>query len=157
MSFPRSRLIASGGQSIGASASISVLPMNIQGWCPLGLTGWISLQSKGLSRVQDLFSKSVTFVFAFPESHALWEPLTPTWSNLWDFQPYLVSDTGKEEMQLLLQCGSWRTWTRWTKMAKNEALGYWKDYYGHFFFFFFFLKEATSLVLNPFPLWCLLF
>ena len=41
----------SGGQSIGASASASILPMNIQDWFPLGLTGWISLQSKGLSRV----------------------------------------------------------------------------------------------------------
>ena len=41
----------SGSQSIGASASASVLPMNIQGWFPLGLTGFISLQSKGLSRV----------------------------------------------------------------------------------------------------------
>ena len=46
-----SRLFASGDQSIGASASASVLPMNIQGWFPLGLTGLISLQSKGLSRV----------------------------------------------------------------------------------------------------------
>ena len=41
----------SGGQNIGVSASTSVLPMNIQDWFPLGLTGWISLQSKGLSRV----------------------------------------------------------------------------------------------------------
>ena len=41
----------SGGQSIGVSASASILPMNIQDWFPLGLTGWISLQSKGLSRV----------------------------------------------------------------------------------------------------------
>ena len=40
----------SGGQSIGVSSSISVLPMNIQDWLPLGWTGWISLQSKGLSR-----------------------------------------------------------------------------------------------------------
>ena len=47
--FPMSQFFASGGQSIGASAS--VLPMNIQDWFPLGLTGWISLQSKGLSRV----------------------------------------------------------------------------------------------------------
>ena len=48
-SFPMSQFFASGGQSIGASASASasVLPMNIQGWFPLGLTGWISLQSKG--------------------------------------------------------------------------------------------------------------
>ena len=44
-------LFPSGGQSTGASASASVLPMNSQGWFPLGLTGWISLQSKGLSRV----------------------------------------------------------------------------------------------------------
>ena len=44
-------LFASGGQSIGASVSASVLPMNIQGWSPLGLTGWISLVSKRLSRV----------------------------------------------------------------------------------------------------------
>ena len=50
-SFPMSRPFASGGQSIGASASASVLPMTIQGWFPLGLTGWISLLSKGLSRV----------------------------------------------------------------------------------------------------------
>ena len=50
-SFSMSRLFASGGQSIGASASASVLPMNIQGWFPLGLTSWISLLSKGLSRV----------------------------------------------------------------------------------------------------------
>ena len=50
-SFPMSQLFASGGQSTGASASASVLPMNIQDWFLLGLTGWISLQSKGLSRV----------------------------------------------------------------------------------------------------------
>ena len=50
-SFPVSQFFASGGQSIGVSASASVLPMNIQDWFPLGLTGWISLQSKGLSRV----------------------------------------------------------------------------------------------------------
>ena len=50
-SFPMSRLFASGGQSIGASTSASVLPMNIQCWSPLGLTRWISLQSKRLSRV----------------------------------------------------------------------------------------------------------
>ena len=46
-----SQFFASGGQSIGASASASVLPMNIQNWFPLGWTGWISLQSKWLSRV----------------------------------------------------------------------------------------------------------
>ena len=50
-SFPMSQFFASGGQSIGVSASASVLPMTIQDWFPLGQTGWISLQSKGLSRV----------------------------------------------------------------------------------------------------------
>ena len=48
-SFPMSPFFTSGGQSIGASASASVLPMSIQGWFPLGLTGLISLQSTGLS------------------------------------------------------------------------------------------------------------
>ena len=50
-SFPMSQFFTSGGQSIGVSASVSVLPMNIQDWFPLGWTGWISLQSKGFSRV----------------------------------------------------------------------------------------------------------
>ena len=50
-SFQMSQFFASGGQSTGASASASVLPMNIQSWFPLGLTGLISLLSKGLSRV----------------------------------------------------------------------------------------------------------
>ena len=50
-SFPKSQFFAWGGQSIGVSASTLVLPMNTQDWSPLGWTGWISLQSKGLSRV----------------------------------------------------------------------------------------------------------
>ena len=50
-SFPMSQAFSLGGQSIGASASVSVLPMNIQGWFHLGLIGLITLQSKGLSRV----------------------------------------------------------------------------------------------------------
>ena len=50
-SFPMSQLFAWGGQSIGVSASASVLPMNTQDWSPLGWIDWISLQSKGLSRV----------------------------------------------------------------------------------------------------------
>ena len=51
-SFQMSQLFTSGGQRIGVSASASVLPMNIQDWSPLGWTGWISLQSKGFSRVR---------------------------------------------------------------------------------------------------------
>ena len=50
-SFPVSQFLTSSSQSTGVSASASVLSMNIQGWFPLGLTGWISLQSKGLSGV----------------------------------------------------------------------------------------------------------
>ena len=58
-SFPMSQLFASGGWIIGASASASVLPMNIQGWFPLGWTGLISLLSKELSRV--FFSRTTTW------------------------------------------------------------------------------------------------
>ena len=50
-SFPMSQLFACGGQSIGVSVSVSVFPMNTQDWSPLGWTGWISLQSKRLSKV----------------------------------------------------------------------------------------------------------
>ena len=50
-SLPMSQFFISGGQSIGVLALVSILPMNIQDWFPLGWTGWISLQSKGLSRV----------------------------------------------------------------------------------------------------------
>ena len=64
-SFPMSRLFASSGQSIAASASASVFPMNIQDWFPLGLTCSISLQSKGLSRV---FSKSLLSALIFRHS-----------------------------------------------------------------------------------------
>ena len=53
-SFPMNQFFTSGDQSIGASASASVLPMNIQDWFPLGLTGLISLQSKGKRRVKKL-------------------------------------------------------------------------------------------------------
>ena len=65
-SFPVSQFFASGGQSIGVSASASVLPMNIQDWFPLGWTGWISLQSKGLSRVlQHHSSKALILLCSF--------------------------------------------------------------------------------------------
>ena len=58
-SFQIGRLFASGGQSIRVSASTSVLPMNIQDWFPLGWTGWISLQSKGLSSLLQHHSSKV--------------------------------------------------------------------------------------------------
>ena len=71
-SFPMSQFFTSGGQSIGASASASVLPMNVQDWFPLGLMGWISLQSKGLSRV---FSNTTV------KKHQFFGAQLSLWSN----------------------------------------------------------------------------
>ena len=68
-SFQMSQFFASGGQSTGVSASASVLPMNIQDWFPLGWTGWISLQSKGLSRV--FSSTTVQKYHFFRAQHSL--------------------------------------------------------------------------------------
>ena len=73
-SFPLSQFFASGGQSIGVSASASVLPMNIQGWLPLRLTGLISLQSKGLSRA--FFSTTVQKHQFFGAQPSLWFQLS---------------------------------------------------------------------------------
>ena len=71
-SFLMSQLFASCGQNIGVSASTSVLPMNIQGWFPLGLTGLISMQSKGLSRV---FSNTTV------QKHQFFSTQPSLWSN----------------------------------------------------------------------------
>ena len=71
-SFPMSRLFTSGNQSIGASASASVLPMNIHDWFPLGLTGLLSLQSKGLSKV---FSNTTV------RKHQFFSSQPSLWSN----------------------------------------------------------------------------
>ena len=71
-SFPTGWLITSDGQSTGASALGSVLPMNIQGWFPLGLTGLISLLSKGLSRV---FSSTTV------QEHQFFGAQPSLWSN----------------------------------------------------------------------------
>ena len=69
-SFPVSQLFASGGQSIGVSASTSVLPMCTQDWSPLGWTGWISLQSKGLSRVfSNTHSSKLSILWCPANSH----------------------------------------------------------------------------------------
>ena len=84
-SFIMSQFFASGGQSTGASASASVLPMNIQDWFPWGLTGWIPLQSKGLSRVFSipqfksinssvlsfLYSPTLTSIHDYWKNHSL--------------------------------------------------------------------------------------
>ena len=72
-SFQMSQLFPSSGQSIGASASASVLPMNIQDCFPLGWTGWISLQSKGISRVFSNHSSkaSILWLLSFLDSPTL--------------------------------------------------------------------------------------
>ena len=71
---------SSGGQSIGVSASASVLPMNIQDWSPLGWTGWISLQSKGLSRV---FSNTAVQKHQFFELSFLYSPTLTSIPDYW--------------------------------------------------------------------------
>ena len=71
-SFPVSQIFTSGGQNIGVSASASVLPRNTQDWSPLGWTGWISLQSKGLSRV---FSSTTV------QKHQFFSAQLSLWSN----------------------------------------------------------------------------
>ena len=70
-SFQMSQLFASGGQRIAVSASASVLPLNIQDWFPLGQTGWISLQSKGLARI---FSNTTVQEHQFFGSQQLYSP-----------------------------------------------------------------------------------
>ena len=89
--FLRSKFFTSNGQIIGASASASILPMNIQGWFPLGLTGLISLKSKGLSRVfSKLQFKSInSLVLSF-----LYGPVLTSIHNYWKNQ-ILVKDKTK--------------------------------------------------------------
>ena len=82
-SFPMSLFFTSGGLSIGVSASATVIPMNIQDWSPLGWTGWISLQSKGLSRV---FSKTTVQKHPLSTSGSwgkgLWSCFFISWSSV---------------------------------------------------------------------------
>ena len=91
-SFPTSQLLASHGQSNGASASASVLPMNIQGWFPLGLTGLISLLSKGLWRV---FSSTTVRKHQFFFTVQLLRPYMTTGKTialtLWNFVGKVMS------------------------------------------------------------------
>ena len=93
-SFPTSQLFTSGGQNIGASASAPVLPMNIQDWFPLGLTGLVSLQSKRLSRV-------------FLQHHSSKAPV------LWHSAFFIV-----QLSQAYLPTGKTIALTRWTSVGK---------------------------------------
>ena len=79
-SFQMSQLFASGSQSIGVSASTSVLPRNIQNWSPLRWTGWIPLQSKGLSRV---FSNTTVQRHQFFGARFLYNPTLASIHDYW--------------------------------------------------------------------------
>ena len=100
-SFPMSRLFSSGGHSIGvsASASVSVFPMNIQGWFPLRLTGLISLQSKGLSRA---FARTAVWKHLF-FSAILFE------KNQGLLVKCLISELGQEMCMMTLEHDSFQS------------------------------------------------
>ena len=83
--FPRSQLFTSGGQSIGVSASASVLPMNIQDWFPFGWTGWTFLQSKGLSRV---FSNTTVQKHQFFSTQLSFSPIPTSIHDYWKNQSF---------------------------------------------------------------------
>ena len=99
--FPMNQLFTSGGQNIGASASTSVFPMTIQGWFPLGLIGWISLLSKGLSRV---FSSTIVQKHQFSGA----EP--SLWSNSHIRTWSLSAKCGSVVKNLPVQCRRCKGW-----------------------------------------------
>ena len=114
-SFPMSQLFAWSGQSIGVSASASVLPMNTQDWSPLGWTGCISLQSKGLSRVSNttvqkhqffgtqLSSQSSSHIHTWPlEKPQLWLDRVP--NELWREVHDIVQETGIKTIPMEKKC-----------------------------------------------------
>ena len=79
-SFTRSQFFTSGGQNIGVSASAWLHPMNIQDWFPLGLTGWISLQSKGLNSLLQHHSSKASVMMAFS---FLYSPILTSIHDYW--------------------------------------------------------------------------
>ena len=108
-SFPMSQFFASGGQSIGVSSSASVLPMNIQGWFPLGWTGVISLQSKGLSRV---FSNTTVQKHQFFSAQlSLWSDYhIPTWPLEKPYNSCIHGLALSEEARRVTDCRRERRW-----------------------------------------------
>ena len=99
-SFPLNQLFASGGQSIAVSASISVIPMNIQDWYPLGWTAWISLQSKGLSRV---FSSTTI------QKHLFFSTQPSLWSN-YHTHTWLLENNSFDHIKLCQQSDIFSFW-----------------------------------------------
>ena len=102
-SFPVSQLFTSGGQSIGVSVSASVLPMNIQGLFPLGLTGLISLQSKGLSRV---FSNTTVQKHQFSGFSLLFGPTFTSVCDYWKNHNFDSTDLcqQRDDSAFLINC-----------------------------------------------------
>ena len=121
MSFAMSWLFASGGQSIGASTSASVLPVNIQGWFPLKLIGLISLQSKGLSRVFSSTTVQKYQLFGpqpsiWPNSHICAWPLEKL--QLWLYRPFKPLCYNKA---VIHEGGIW------TNIKYNSELPWWSS------------------------------
>ena len=115
-SFPISQFFASSSQSIEISASASVLPMNIQGWFPLGLIGWISLQFKGLSRV---FHSTTIW------KHQLFGAQPSLWSNSHICTKIRLiafcnlrwrNSTQLAKIRPGTNCGSYNTWAPYCKI-----------------------------------------
>ena len=113
-----------GGQSIGVSASTSVLPMNIQHWFPLGWTGWISLQSKGLSRVFSNTSSTLcnpmdcsppgSFVHGIIQARMLqWVAISSSRRSFWPKDWTRISCIGRQNPY------HWATWEQVTSIYKR--------------------------------------
>ena len=120
-SFQMSQLFASGGQSIGASASAIVLPMNIQDWFPLGWTGWICLPSKGLSRV---FSSITIWKHQFFSISLLYGP-TLTSIRDYYFQMYKLGLEKAEELRSNCQHSLDHRESIWNYPAHKNWLHIW--------------------------------
>ena len=143
-SFPRSQLFTSCGQSTGTSAL--VLPMSIQDWFPLGRTGWISLQTKGFSRV---FSNTTVqnhqfFMHSLPYSHKMQRLL-----EIWPNKPQLPWILRNVALQVECYHCVW-CWVRSRKLAKAHPLCKFQGHVlqtlkTHAFFYFFFIFTFFSL------------
>ena len=125
-SFPVNQCFALGGRSIGVSASTSVLPVNTQDWFPLGWTGWISLQSKGLSRV---FSNTTV------QKHHFFGAQVFLWKQI-----YFHKKKKKKESMNQTLCLRWL----WTQLPND----YWSWSFVHSIFSSDVTKETSSSILT---------
>ena len=123
-SFQMSQLSASGGQSIGVSASASVLPMNTQDWFSLGWTGWISSQAKGLSRV---FSNTTVQKHIFNQflCITLKHQSYPSPLRYWCFFQEIKQTSGKRSLLLQLQIAALASWEPRDNHSSNTGASPW--------------------------------